>query len=424
MSERERRGSEIAARLRIERKGDTWIVPSQGGNGKYTVDLSGGNPTCTCPDHELRGNVCKHIFAVLLRLREQQQQPDEPQDPGPPSLPERQKRPTYRQNWPAYNAAQTNEKRQFLALLRDLCAGVAEPEQRMGRPRLSRRDMIFCAALKVYTGFSGRRLMSDLADAHEKGHIERAPHYNSVFNHLENADLTAVLQSLITESSLALKAVEVDFAVDASGFRVSGYVRWFNAKYGHEQDNQDWRRMHLMTGVKTNIVTAVEISGRDAHESPFFPGLVDTTARHFTLAEVSADKGYCGRANTAAVERHGAAAFIAYRKNAGDPERGSELWRKMYHLYQYNRDEFLGHYHKRSNVESTFSMMKAKFGERITSKGETAIVNEALVKVLCHNICVVIQSMHELGIEPTFWAGSSVAQKVGSDLPLAQEGGA
>jgi hypothetical protein len=27
---------------------------------------------------------------------------------------------------------------------------------------------------------------------------------------------------------------------------------------------------------------------------------------------------------------------------------------RMYHLYSFNQDEFLAHYHKRSNVESTF----------------------------------------------------------------------
>jgi hypothetical protein len=36
------------------------------------------------------------------------------------------------------------------------------------------------------------------------------------------------------------------------------------------------------------------------------------------------------------------------------------------------------------------------------SKTETAQMNELLCKVLCHNICVLIQSMYELGIEPQF----------------------
>jgi hypothetical protein len=35
--------------------------------------------------------------------------------------------------------------------------------------------------------------------------------------------------------------------------------------------------------------------------------------------------------------------------------------------------------------------------------------NEALCKVLCHNLCVVIQEMHELGIEATFWGTETVA---------------
>lgn len=47
-------------------------------------------------------------------------------------------------------------------------------------------------------------------------------------------------------------------------------------------------------------------------------------------------------------------------------------------------------------------MIKAKFGERLRSKTETAQINEALCKVLCHNLCVVIQSMYELNITPEF----------------------
>ena len=62
------------------------------------------------------------------------------------------------------------------------------------------------------------------------------------------------------------------------------------------------------------------------------------------------------------------------------------------------------HYHKRSNVESTFSMIKAKFGDSLRSKTERAQINEAICKVLCHNICCLIQSMYELGLKPKFYA--------------------
>jgi hypothetical protein len=73
----------------------------------------------------------------------------------------------------------------------------------------------------------------------------------------------------------------------------------------------------------------------------------------------------------------------------------------MLSFYNDHREEFLTHYHKRSNVETTFHMIKSKFGQRLRSKTLTAQINEALCKVLCHNLCVVIQSVHELGIEKT-----------------------
>jgi hypothetical protein len=66
--------------------------------------------------------------------------------------------------------------------------------------------------------------------------------------------------------------------------------------------------------------------------------------------------------------------------------------------------EFMADYHQRSNVETTFQMIKSKFGERLRSKNETAKINEALTKVLCRNLCVVIQSMYELNITPEFWS--------------------
>jgi hypothetical protein len=48
-------------------------------------------------------------------------------------------------------------------------------------------------------------------------------------------------------------------------------------------------------------------------------------------------------------------------------------------------------------------MIKAKFGGKLWSKSETGQVNEALLKVICHNIVVLVQSIYELGIEPVFW---------------------
>jgi hypothetical protein len=69
-------------------------------------------------------------------------------------------------------------------------------------------------------------------EANAKGFIGKVPHVNSIFNVLDNPDLTPILRGLITESSLPRKVVEADFAVASSGFTTSRFIRWFDHKYG------------------------------------------------------------------------------------------------------------------------------------------------------------------------------------------------
>ena len=67
-----------------------------------------------------------------------------------------------------------------------------------------------------------------------------------------------------------------------------------------------------------------------------------------------------------------------------------------------------------SHIVATFSyfsrkaMIKSKFGGIVRSKVETACTNEILLKVLCHNICVLISEMFELGIKPEFLTSNSI----------------
>jgi transposase len=177
---------------------------------------------------------------------------------------------------------------------------------------------------------------------------------------------------------------------------------FLHVKYGNNEDWHDWVKMHLMCGVKTHVVTSVEISRATANDSSFYKPLLASTAKTgFNMQEVSADKGYISMKNLRATVDVGAVPFIAFKSNA-KADRGTDIWSKMFFYYNFKREEFLPHYHKRSNFESVFQMIKSKFGERLRSKTETAQVNEALTKVLAHNLWVVIQSMYELNIAPEF----------------------
>jgi hypothetical protein len=74
----------------------------------------------------------------------------------------------------------------------------------------------------------------------------------------------------------------------------------------------------------------------------------------------------------------------------------------MFMWFQLNKEEFYRLYHQRSNVESTFSMLKRKFSTRLMLKNDLGKTNEALAMVLCHNIVCLIHEMYETGLDLDF----------------------
>jgi transposase len=341
--------------------------------------------------------------------------------PKPAGEPKQYPQKTYKQLWPQYNAAQTNEQDHFQALLAELCSNIVDNRPRHlkgGRPRLPLADALFAVVFKVYSTVSSRRFMCDLQDAHERGHISRLPHYNSIPNYLEDEAATPILRNLLTWSALPLAALERTFVPDSSGFSTCKFDRWYDAKYGRMHQEHSWIKAHIMCGVLTNVVTAVEIQGKDTADNTQLPALVKTTALDFQIDEVPADKAYGTIENYDAIAAIGATPYIAFKSSATGWSGG--LWQRMFLVFSLEKDDFLRHYHQRSNVESTFSMVKRKFGDSVRSKTDVAMKNEVLCKFVAHNICCVIQSMYEFEIEPNFVGIEQPAEPV--ILPMRRPG--
>ena len=126
-----------------------------------------------------------------------------------------------------------------------------------------------------------------------------------------------------------------------------------------------------MVGVQTNIVTVADATASQSADSPYLPEFVRTTAEHFHIREVSADAAYSSRRNLHAVVDAGGTPYIDFKSVAKARAKGRKpdaLWTHMYHMFTLNAAEFKRHYHKRSNVETAFHMIKAKFGDRVRAK--------------------------------------------------------
>ena len=310
----------IAKTCKITKNGNGWIVPSQSNGAAYDVEFSEfeHKHSCTCADYQYRKIKCKHIFAVELIVTEEID--------GYGTVTQTvTKKVSYTQDWKAYDHAQIHQKELFMPLLQDVCSRVPQPEYTFGRPKLPLSDMVFLSALKVFTTFSLRRFLADAEIAKERGYIEKVPTYVSVAHYMENPDVTPVIKELIKLTSLPLTTVERDFTIDSSGLGTSSLVKWFRPQdTGKDKDVRAWVKAHLVC--KTNIVTAVELTMTNEHDTKFLPELVMQTAQNFTVKEVSGDKAYSSRANLELINELGAVPYIPLQEgNDGKSEERADV---------------------------------------------------------------------------------------------------
>ncbi len=396
---REQKGKVIALTRQIRKVEDGFAVQSQNSKRFYFVDSNGA---CNCPDCQSRQLKCKHSFAVQYFLQKVTTEKDG-------AIEIKTKRLTYPQAWSAYNKSQETEKARFLELLNDLIEEPTEQAKRSrGQPKINEHDLLFASALKVYSQFSLRRFMTDLNEAKEKGFIEKKPCFASVGHFMQRQDITLKLKQLIQKTASVLNSVETKFAIDSTGFRTNHFLPYCQEKHGESKEHE-FLKLHAVIGCKTNVITACEVTeseGKGTADCPLFIPLVNSTAQTgFTIQEFSADKAYNSINNYSAIQELGGKAFIPYKSNTtalSNTGNKARLWRKMFHYFQLNQEEFLQHYHSRSNVESTFAALKAKFNDCLKSKTKTAQINELLLKVLCFNIVQVIHETNELGVEAQF----------------------
>ncbi len=47
---------------------NTWSIVLEGLTNRYTVNLSPDTINCNCPDYVHRGQICKHLFFIILKI--------------------------------------------------------------------------------------------------------------------------------------------------------------------------------------------------------------------------------------------------------------------------------------------------------------------------------------------------------------------
>jgi len=414
---REERGRQLASTAQIRRVGRRWAVPSQtSASERYLVDVEGA--TCTCPDYELHGQSrqrqCKHQHAVLFWIAWGRDVGEDGSVTETVTL----KRKTYPRPWRQVNAAAVHEREYVERLLAALCAGIPQPARKPGpgRKPLPIADLVFACVLKVFLAMSNRRAQSDLRESAARGNVRTVGHFNAISDFLAEPSSTEILTSLVEQSAAPLCMIENgQYAIDSTGFSTVTYDRWFDQKHGKLNARHEWVKLHVMVGTVTKAITSARVTSEG--DCPQLPALFERTRAHHDVREVSADKAYSSVDNHNVLETFGVEVFIPFKVNAVVNPR-APVWSRHLVEFQLHQERFLEHYHRRSNVETVFAMMKARFGASVASRLPTARANETLARCIAHNLVCVTRSIFIAGLAPVFWQDAPAA--LPSQLPQEQ----
>jgi len=317
---------------------------------------------------------------------------------------------TITRDWNLYNQAQTQEKLIFLRIIDSAVNSLCIPHkyQGNGRPTADTSIMIKACLIKVFNCFSARRTVPDMELSKAMGYLYQVPAFNTIIKYMGREELMPWLDKLYQTLALPFNKTEDTFAIDGTGFSTFTKKQWIEYKTDFKCI-MDFKKLHVVNGVKTGIITACKVTEGRVHDSRCFEELVRKTRQRFHIKKLCGDPGYMGRKNAELVSELGGQPFLlpaqdrkreSYYGRSLPTHKFRNAWSQMVKMWIEDKENFMTNYHQRSTVESVFSAVKRKFLPYVRSKTYTAQINELLCKVCCHNASVLVNAMFARGINP------------------------
>lgn len=319
---------------------------------------------------------------------------------------------TYKQNWAVYYQAARTEKLMFFRILYDVVEYLDIPQSRTGfagKPSADLKNILKCLCIKAYSGLSSWRVESELEIAKELKIIDIVYKRSVLNKYLNKPEVSFWLHKIYQTIALPIfnvedKLIEEKLATDASGISVAyGKKQWVEVRL-EKQLHRDYKKLHIISGTRTNIICVAKVTRGKDHESPHLKSLLMDIKGKFPARELSADAGYLSKKNVDLISECGMIPFIMPKKNSNPQNKGKSkgAWSKMIWFWKKYESLFRMHYHARSNVESTFGMLKRKFGYYVRSKSEVGQENEILCKIVCLNAAILGEAMLEFDLKCEF----------------------
>ena len=310
-------------------------------------------------------------------------------------------------DWSRYNVAQINEMNDVLNMIRNMVDEayneleyLFESNER-GRPSIDSADLAKAVLLQQYFGVSCRVAEGLVKLFKEKLDISSYISAKSIERAYERPDVILILKAVFRKTNEPLKNRERKFTIDGTGLPLSVKQNYANDR-NDKKAHKGYDKMVGMSSVDYNIFAAVDFAEGTANECPFLQPLLQKTSELYEVSEVYADAGFLSRENCTAIGNVGAVPYIYPKRNVSLKKHGSKEWTNMLLYFIEKPQEWLEHYHKRSNSESHFSSFKRRFSRPLLHELEHRRRTEAFARACVYNIIQLSYCHHLHDIEVAY----------------------
>src|SRR3989339_201677 len=154
---------------------------------------------------------------------------------------------------------------------------------------------------------------------------------------------------------------------------------------------RDCNKLHLAVCSDLHLILNWRITAWRRNDSPFFIKILKPFK---ILGRILADKGYLSRKNFQFCMDRGGCAFIPFKVGKKKPSTASPksypAWKFAFNLWSKCNEFYMNIYHQRSNIESVFSVIKKRFGDKVLCRTFSMRSKEIALRLIAYNLKILI----------------------------------
>jgi len=150
-------------------------------------------------------------------------------------------------------------------------------------------------------------------------------------------------------------------------------------------------KLHAAVTRILKAIPSMEVTDGEAGDSPQLGRLLKALPLDDVEA-VAADSAYLSRRNCDIIEAIGAKPYLKLKRNSTPRSHGSRAWRNMILDWRENPEAWNKKYHARSSAETAFSVIKRRFGYRLSSIRRDLQRKELMTKVIAYNLNILAKT--------------------------------